>query len=1015
MGIRQKTILSILIAVGISIGLFYQLAERTIKTRFNALEEHRARSRINYVLRLLNNSLDNLTLLSRDWGSWNDSYAFMNQRAPLFIESNLPPDTYMDTGLCYIGFFPLRGEPRWEGFYDHAKGTMAPPPPVLARTMQTLIVALRSQGPGSETPTGFFVCQGALHVMAATPILRSDESGPSRGWLTMVQRLSDTFFTGLFPDTGTKVSFATRPAPADSDAVHFAFTDNQSRYMCTGTLTDILGRETIDLTLAGKSTITLAGRNLLSLTEGAILFTGLMLSLLTYVLIQRTLLKRLLFLRHQVAPVAAPGTPVENVYPDGNDELSDLATDINEVFKRIVEEENLNRNILTALNVGILMIDAESEKIHEANTCMQQMTGKKREELVGQRADELFYLSTHGGHRPGGPHQEKGILKGPSTRHVLRTKTATRYHGTPIRIETFTDIQALESAVDDAKRSESHYRTLFKNSATPSVLFSINGHIAKLNREFLRYARAKSPRDLEGRHWSDFVDAEDRARLETYLSEKKGAGISFDDNVEVTFHDLSGGTHTAKIHIMRLPGTQERIVSILDITRQKKAEEMLRQQAFYDSLTGLANRRFFEKTLTHALDVARRKQRPVALFLIDLDGFKNVNDTMGHPSGDKLLTLVAKRLVKTMRTSDTVARLGGDEFIVLSEEIEDTQDIVAILHRLETAFVEPFDLGSTQLHITLSIGVSRFPDDAERAETLIRNADLAMYRAKKQGDTYSFFTHCLDRDARLHFELEQDLRKAVEKEEFSIYLQPRVAMTDHTLLGMEGLIRWCHPQKGICSPAEFIPCAELNGLIVPMDLWMMETGCRQVAQWNKEREAVHGKPPLRLALNVSAWHFRDNRLPDRVMDILKKTGCDPGWLELEVTETAIMKNLSGAIATLNLLRTRGISIALDDFGTGYSSLNYLRSIPVDTLKVDRSFIAAMVPEDEKSRFLLATIVKIGTHFNIHVVAEGVEEEWQRAYLESIGCPSAQGYLWSQPVPVPEFPYLRDTLPPPGAG
>jgi len=1015
MGIRQKTILSILIAVAISIGLFYQLAERTIKTRFNTLEEDLARNRLNYVSRILNNSRDNLQMLTRDWGSWNDTHAFMDPRAPSFIDSNLVTDTYMDTGLCYIGFFPLQGGPRWEGFYDHAGEATAPPPPDLTRTIDAVLADLRNRGAGSEAPPGFFVCHGALHVMATTPIFRSDESGPSQGWLVMVQTLNDIFFSNLFHESDTTITVTRRPASEDSDAVHFTLKDNHSRYVCTGTIADILGNETIVLTLEGNSTIALAGKDLLSLTEGGILFTGLMLSLLTYLLIQRTLLKRLLFLRHQVAPVAAPGTPVENVHPCGNDELSDLAMDINEVFKRIVEEENLNRNILTALNVGILMIDAQSEKIHEANTCMQQMTGKKRKDLVGHRADKLFYLSDHGGHHRGGLHQEKGILRGALPRHVLRTKTATRYHGTPIRIETFTDIQALESALEDAKRSESHYRTLFSNSATPSVLFSATGHIAKLNREFLRYAGAKSPRDLQGRHWSHFLNTEDQARIEVYLSKKKGSGISFDDNVEVTFHDLAGGMHTAKIHIMRLPGTKEHIVSILDITRQKKAEERLRQQAFYDSLTGLANRRFFEETLTHALGMARRKQRPIALFLIDLDGFKNVNDTMGHPSGDKLLCLVAERLVRTMRTSDTVARMGGDEFIVLAEEIQGTQDIMAILHRLEAAFENPFGIGSTQLHITLSIGVSRFPDDAEDAETLIRNADLAMYRAKKQGDTYSFFTHCMNRDARRHFELEQDLRKAVEKEEFSMYLQPRVSMADHSLLGMEGLIRWCHPQKGICSPAEFIPCAELNGLIVPMDLWMLETGCRQVAAWNKEREAIHGKAPLRLALNVSAWHFRDNRLPDRVMDILGKTGCEPRWLELEVTETAIMKNLSGAIATLNRLRTLGVSIALDDFGTGYSSLNYLRSMPVDTLKIDRSFIATMVPENEKNRFLIASIVKIGTHFDIHVVAEGVEEEWQRAYLESIGCPSAQGYLWSPPVPVPEFPYLKDTLPPPGVG
>lgn len=1006
MGIRQKTILSILVAVGISIGLFYQVANRAIRTRFTTLEEQQARGRLNYVIRLLEHGRDSLYLLAWDWSVWNDTYAFMKNRNNPFIESNLVVDTYVDTDLAYIGFFPLRGEAVWEGFFDHVTNKIAPPPLELTASVERLLTALRTRDAEPDVSPGFWVSDGTLHFMAVTPVLKSDESGPSRGWLVMVQNLKSDFFNDLFTGADPQIAIATRPAPGKPGAVAFHFLDNRTRYACTGTLTDILGDATIEVALTGTSTILQAGRRLLGLTGAGVLATGLVLSLLTYLLIQRTLLKRLLLLSQQVVPVAASGTPVGHVDRNGNDELSELATGINGVFQRIAEEQRLTQNILTSLHVGILMIDAQSGKIQKANTCMQKMMGKKREELVGQPAAPLFCPSDRDGRNSRGPHQEKGILRGTPPRHVLRTKTATRYHGAPIRIETFTDIQALESAINDAKRSESHYRALFKNSGTPSVLLSKAGKIVKSNREFLRYAGAKAPEDLQGRHWSHFVGPDDEATLLDHLKKKKTAAISFDDNVEVRFHDLKGGAHTAKIHITPLPGTRERIVSILDMTRQKKAEEMLRHQAFYDSLTGLANRRLFMETLSHAMAVARRRKRTISLFLIDLDGFKHVNDTMGHPSGDLLLTQVADRFRNTLRKSDTIARLGGDEFTILVEEPASAHELAILLARIQEAFTPAFTIGTTLLHITLSIGVARFPEDASDAETLIRNADLAMYRAKKTGNAYSFFTHSLDKEARFRFEMEQDLRKAMDETQFALYLQPRIGLKGNHLLGLEGLIRWRHPTKGLCSPAQFIPCAEKNGLIVPMDLWVLETGCRLIARWNGGRV-----PPLRISLNISAWHFRSDDLPGRVARVLEDTGCQPHWLELEVTETALMENIEAATPHLNRLRSMGVSIALDDFGTGYSSLNYLRKMPVDTLKIDRSFISTLSETDDKGMFLVKAIVDLGKKFGIQVVAEGVEEPEQMRILQAIGCPAAQGFLWSAPIPPADFPHHLTVFPP----
>lgn len=440
MGIRIKTCLSIFIAVAISIGLFYQVADHAINTRFTALEEQQARSRMHYVLRFLESGRDGLQLLTGDWSLWNDSYTFMKDGNPTFIESNLVEKTFADTGLAYIGFFPLEGNTVWQGYYDHTTDEMAFPPNALSKTLESLVESLRVRGAGAEIQPGFFVSRGTFHFIAASPIFKSNGSGPSRGWLVMVQQLEKHFFNELLAESAIKVTVATRPTPGESGAVLVHFTDKRKRYSCAGTLNDILEHPTIEITLTGPSEIYLAGRRLLALTGFGIIVTGLLLALLTYVLIQRTLLKRIITLSTQVAPVAKPNAPVENVLPHGNDELSRLAVDINGVFKRIIEEECLNRSILTSLNVGILIIDGQSGKIRDTNTCMEEMVGEKADVLVGQPADALFHPLPEDEQNHHAPHQEKGILQGNPPRQVIRTKTATRYHDAPTRIETFTDI-----------------------------------------------------------------------------------------------------------------------------------------------------------------------------------------------------------------------------------------------------------------------------------------------------------------------------------------------------------------------------------------------------------------------------------------------------------------------------------------------------------------------------------------------------------------------------------------------
>ncbi|WP_254923659.1 EAL domain-containing protein [Pseudanabaena sp. SR411] len=452
-----------------------------------------------------------------------------------------------------------------------------------------------------------------------------------------------------------------------------------------------------------------------------------------------------------------------------------------------------------------------------------------------------------------------------------------------------------------------------------------------------------------------------------------------------------------------------------ELAERKKMEAQLRHDAFHDSLTGLPNRSLFLDRLNHALQLSNRRSylnagnlpEKFAVLFLDLDRFKVINDSLGHLAGDQLLKIVAKRLVDCLRGGDTVARLGGDEFVMLLEEIEDLNDVIEVVQRIKESLKVPVFLDSNEIVISTSIGIALNSTDYTQPDQLLRDADTAMYRAKEQGrDRYEIFNPAMHTEALKKLRLENELRRAIERQELRIHYQPIVCLKSRRILGFEALVRWQHPEQGLIHPAEFIPLAEDVGLIVAIDLWVLEEACFQLRVWQEQFPLA---ATLTMSVNLSAKQFTKSDLADQIENILQKTRLDNHYLKIEVTESILIEKTSLAAQILGELNERNIQTCIDDFGTGYSSLSYLHRFPIHTLKIDRSFINQLDHHSGDSEIVKAIIV-LGINLGLNVIAEGVETAEQLDYLKSYNCDAGQGYYLFAPLEAEAIAALLEAVP-----
>jgi diguanylate cyclase (GGDEF)-like protein/PAS domain S-box-containing protein len=645
------------------------------------------------------------------------------------------------------------------------------------------------------------------------------------------------------------------------------------------------------------------------------------------------------------------------------------------------------------------------------NAGAERINGYTAEQILGQnfccffspedikrgRPEEVLRITAASGR-----YEEQAMRVRKDGSQFLASIAFTALHDSGGNLQGFSEIS---HDLSERKESEAKYRGLLEAAPDAMVVVDQRGKILLLNVQAEKqfgYHRdelvGQEVKNIIPEGFAERLIADALRSAEEALAQQIGTGI------ELNGRRKNGSEFPIEIMLSPLESAEGILVTaaIRDITTRKKAEAQMIHSSEHDFLTGLPNRMLLNERVDQAIRLARRYGRKIAVLFLDLDGFKHINDSLGHPAGDKLLQSVAKRLVNCIRGSDTVSRQGGDEFVVLLSEVAQVENPSIAVRRMLTAVAEDHSVDDHDLHITCCIGVSIFPEDGLDSETLIKNADTAMYQAKENGpQSYQFFKPAMNVRAVARQSIEEDLGRALERQEFALHYQPKIDLVTGKITGAEALLRWT-PKRGPVSPAEFIPVAEDCGLILPIGQWVLREACRQARVW-----VDAGLPPVTMAVNISAVQFRNENFLDDVFAILKETGLDPRFLELELTESVLMKHAESAESVLRTLRTTGVQVAVDDFGTGYSSLSYLRKFPIDALKIDQSFVRQITTVPDET-IIVKAVISMGRSLKLRVVAEGVETQEQLAFLQAHQCDEAQGYYFSRPVLPEQFAKLLKT-------
>ena len=550
----------------------------------------------------------------------------------------------------------------------------------------------------------------------------------------------------------------------------------------------------------------------------------------------------------------------------------------------------------------------------------------------------------------------------------------------------------LKQAADDLRASEARFRTLAETA--PFAIFIYQGsRLVYVNPAMA--TMTGHPRDkLTGMEFWRFVHPEHQAMVQQRgFARQRGEEVPTSYEFKIVAQSGETRWMAFSAAMIELEGQPAGLGTALDITDRKQAEEQIRSLAYHDALTGLPNRLLFQDRLSMAVANAHRHRHELAVLFCDLDRFKLVNDSLGHSLGDRLLKAIAERLEGSLREGDTVARLGGDEFTVLLPELRLTSDAAKVAGKILEAVKQPVTLDGREVSVTASVGVALYPHDGTDRETLVKNADAAMYRAKEQGrDNYQLYTATMNNSALERLALETALRKALSGRQFEVHYQPQLDFDTQRVYGVEALVRWRHPQRGLIAASEFIGLAEATGLIVPLGMWVLETACAQTKAWQ-----ARGHPALKIGVNFSSRQLQASDLVEQVKRVLRETGLSAHSLELEITETNALQNAESTVDTLRELKALGVSVSIDDFGNLYSSLNYLKQLPFDSLKIDRSFVRDLATESDDATIATA-IIALAQTLRMAVVAAGVESRDQLAFLASRGCRRMQGFLFSAALP-----------------
>ncbi|MBV1906174.1 MAG: EAL domain-containing protein, partial [Pseudomonadales bacterium] len=677
--------------------------------------------------------------------------------------------------------------------------------------------------------------------------------------------------------------------------------------------------------------------------------------------------------------------------------------------KALLDSEEKFARIFSGSPDGIIIIRIEDKAILDVNDTFIEETGFQREALLGRSLYEVGIVENTSP-------MEKSAKEITETGQVYNLHLNLLTHAGDVfptlvsisTIEIYGEASALCIVKDNReqmltnsrlKSSEERFRKTFENAPIGILLVDVAGNIFQINNyasHLLDYGHS----ELINTFIYDLVPITERENLKNTLEALLISEI-YMDKTERNLVRKSGVTMSTNFHTVLQKSDKgdplHFIVQITDTTELKNSQRQMERLAFYDTLTNLANRRLFKDRLDQCIQSTQRNNSSAAILFLDLDQFKRVNDTLGHILGDKLLIEVASRLQQCVRGEDTVARSGGDEFTILLNHIVDSRDAGLVAEKILQMLREPITIDGHDLIVTTSIGIAIIPRDTTKANTLIKYADLAMYRAKEEGrNNYQYFSQDMNHKAQILLEMENSLRKALENSEFDLYYQPKVNLRNQQIEGMECLVRWHHPERGVLSPTDFIAVAEKTGIIVELGEWVIQEACRAASQVSK----IAGKP-ISTAINISPRQFRQKNLVSFISDCIEEFELQASQLEFETTETMLLGDQEAATDALLRLHQLGVKLAIDDFGTGYSSLHHLKGFPFDIVKIDQSFIKD-IPHNENDMAITGAVIAMSQRLNLKVVAEGIETKEQLEYLLENNCEYGQGYYFSKAIPLQEI-------------
>jgi diguanylate cyclase (GGDEF)-like protein/PAS domain S-box-containing protein len=696
-----------------------------------------------------------------------------------------------------------------------------------------------------------------------------------------------------------------------------------------------------------------------------------------------------------------------------------------------VDLSHLAKDIISNAGVGIYIV--QNSKFVYVSELYQKITGYTDKELIGIPSLRNIYSDDREMVRKKAirclrresfePYEYRFVRKNNETMWVLETVAPIMYKGKRATLGSFMDITSRKQTEEALCQSEGKYRSILENIREAYFEVDLAGNFIFFNDSLCRLTGC-TKEELYGANYNQFSNKESAKDVFQAFNKVYKTGepterfdwqiIRKDGNkryieASVSLRKDSSGIPTGFKGIIR------------DITDRKRIEQELNHMANHDVLTGLPNRLMFSQLLNQAIKSTQRNQGKLAVLFIDIDRFKTINDSLGHEAGDLLLKEIAIRLKKSLRAVDVVGRLeedyivgrlGGDEFVILIEGFNELSQVVAVASKILNIIIKPVVLLGEECRVTASIGISIYPKDGEDEQTLMKNADMAMYFAKEEGrNNYQFYAKNIQSQAFERFSIEKNLRRALELNELSLEYQAKLDLKTGVINGVEALLRWKNPYLGSVTPMQFIPVAEETGMIVPIGRWVIKTACAQNVAWQRQ-----GLPLICMAVNLSPRQLMDDNLIDDIKTALKDSGMAPNLLELEITESMVMHNPVILIAVLKNIKKTGVRLAIDDFGTGYSSLSQLKNLPIDTLKVDRSFIHSL-PQDSEYQTITKAIIDMGKILHLTVVAEGVETQEQEDLLREYICDETQGFHFSKPIAPDKFadllrkysPYLQKTI------